>query len=230
MPTRFRSQSCCVSAGLAAKSCGCKFNDLELCNCLTCGRTHALAHSQRARPFRAQPLGGGLFMRGRTRATLAAGLTTIALVATACGGGGTPTPATSEGGQAGGEITVAGCTPKNALIPGNTSETCGGDIIDAMTAKLVEYNTENAAPEIDIAESIETSDNKKFTVKLKPATSSRTAPTSRRRTSSTPGTTRPTDPMAMRAATSTSRSPATPTCSAPTRTASRSPRPRPCPG
>ena len=107
-------------------------------------------------------------MRGRTRATLAAGLTTIALVATACGGGGTPTPATSEGGQAGGEVTVAGCTPKNALIPGNTSETCGGDIIDAMTAKLVEYNTENAAPEMDIAESIETSDNKKFTVKLKP--------------------------------------------------------------
>ncbi len=107
-------------------------------------------------------------MRGRTRATLAAGLTTIALVATACGGGGTPTPATSEGGQTGGEITVAGCTPKNALIPGNTSETCGGDIIDAMTAKLVEYNTENAAPENDIAESIETTDNKTFTVKLKP--------------------------------------------------------------
>ena len=32
----------------------------------------------------------------------------------------------------------------------------------------MEYNTENAAPENDIAESIETSDNKIFTVKLKP--------------------------------------------------------------
>ena len=49
-----------------------------------------------------------------------------------------------------------------------TSETCGGNIIDAMTAKLVHYNTETAAPENDIAESIETSDNQNFTVKLKP--------------------------------------------------------------
>jgi oligopeptide transport system substrate-binding protein len=63
---------------------------------------------------------------------------------------------------------VAGCTPENPLIPGATSETCGGDIIDAMTSKLVQYNTDNAAPENDIAQSIETTDNKLFTVKLKP--------------------------------------------------------------
>jgi oligopeptide transport system substrate-binding protein len=96
-------------------------------------------------------------------------VTTVALFAAACGGGGGETPGTeSSGGQGGGEITVAGCTPKNALVPGGTSETCGGDIIDAMTSKLVRYNTENAAPEMDIAESIETTDNKNFTVKLKP--------------------------------------------------------------
>jgi oligopeptide transport system substrate-binding protein len=108
-------------------------------------------------------------MRGRTRGMVAVAITSLALVATACGGGGTePEPGAEDpAGQAGGEIVVAGCTPKNALIPGNTSETCGGDIIDAMTAKLVEYNTENAAPENDIAESIETTDNKTFTVKLK---------------------------------------------------------------
>ena len=88
-------------------------------------------------------------MRGRTRGMVAVAITSLALVATACGGGGTePEPGAEDpAGQAGGEIVVAGCTPKNALIPGNTSETCGGDIIDAMTAKLVEYNTENAAPE-----------------------------------------------------------------------------------
>jgi oligopeptide transport system substrate-binding protein len=107
-------------------------------------------------------------MRGRARAVLAVGITSVAMLAAACGGGGGETaPGTEEGGGTGGEITVAGCTPKNALVPGNTSETCGGDIIDAMTAKLVHYNTENAAPENDIAESIETSDNKMFTVKLK---------------------------------------------------------------
>jgi len=99
-----------------------------------------------------------------------AAITSIVLVASACGGGGSePQPGTSQAGsQAGGAITVAGCTPENPLIPGNTSETCGGDIIDAMTSKLVRYNTENAAPENDIAESIETSNNKLFTVKLKP--------------------------------------------------------------
>jgi oligopeptide transport system substrate-binding protein len=99
-----------------------------------------------------------------------AAITSIVLVASACGGGGTePQPGTSQAGtQAGGAITVAGCTPENPLIPGGTSETCGGDMVDAMTSKLVRYNTENAAPENDIAESIETSDNKLFTVKLKP--------------------------------------------------------------
>ena len=109
-------------------------------------------------------------MRGRTRGMVAVAITSLALVATACGGGGTePEPGAEDpAGQAGGEIVVAGCTPENPLIPGNTSETCGGDIIDAMTSKLVQYNTENAAPENDIAESIETTDNKLFTVKLKP--------------------------------------------------------------
>jgi oligopeptide transport system substrate-binding protein len=109
-------------------------------------------------------------MRGRTRGIAAAAITSLALVATACGGGGGT--AEQPGGEAppaaGGEIVVAGCTPENPLIPGGTSETCGGDIIDAMTSKLVRYNTENAAPENDIAESIETTDNQNFTVKLKP--------------------------------------------------------------
>src|SRR5215213_5252768 len=109
-------------------------------------------------------------MRGRTSGSAAAAIASLALIATACGGGGAePEPGVSQSaGQAGGEIVVAGCTPENPLIPGNTSETCGGDIIDAMSSKLVRYNTDNAAPENDIAESIETSDNKLFTVKLKP--------------------------------------------------------------
>jgi oligopeptide transport system substrate-binding protein len=109
-------------------------------------------------------------MRGRTGGPVAAVIASLALIATACGGGGAePEPGASQpAGQTGGEIVVAGCTPENPLVPGGTSEVCGGDIIDAMTSKLVEYNTENAAPENDIAESIETSDNKLFTVKLKP--------------------------------------------------------------
>lgn len=106
-------------------------------------------------------------MRGRARAVLAVGITSVAMLAAACGGGGETPPATGEGGQAGGEIVIKGCTPENPLVPGATSETCGGNVIDAFTAKLVHYNTETAAPEMDIAESIETSDNQNFTVKLK---------------------------------------------------------------
>lgn len=109
-------------------------------------------------------------MRGRARAVLAVGITSVAMLAAACGGGGGGTdPGTGgEGGQAGGEIVVNGCTPENPLIPGATSENCGGRMVEAFTAKLVYYNTETAAPEMDIAESIETSDNQNFTVKLKP--------------------------------------------------------------
>ena len=108
-------------------------------------------------------------MRVKFRAMAAVGATSLVLLA-ACGGGGAnaPEPGSSQSaGQAGGEIVVAGCTPKVALIPGNTSEACGGDIIDAMSSKLVRYNTENAAPENYVAESIETSDNKSFNFKLK---------------------------------------------------------------
>jgi len=103
----------------------------------------------------------------------AAGVMSVALLATACGGGGDDETGTGTGtgqgtGQTGGEVVIAGCTPENALVPGATSEVCGGDIIDAMTSKLVRYDTENANPINDIAESIETTDNQNFTVKLKP--------------------------------------------------------------
>jgi oligopeptide transport system substrate-binding protein len=74
----------------------------------------------------------------------------------------------SEPAKDGGSITVRGCTPQNPLIPANTNETCGGNVLDAVTAKLVHYNSDTAAPEMDIAKSIETSDNQNFTVKLNP--------------------------------------------------------------
>ncbi len=109
-------------------------------------------------------------MRGQTRAMAAAAVTTIALVASACGGGGstTPAPGASGGSAAGGDIVIKGCTPQNELLPGNTAEVCGGNVLDAVFAKLVHYNSDTAAPEMDIAQSIDTSDNQNFTVKLKP--------------------------------------------------------------
>jgi oligopeptide transport system substrate-binding protein len=159
----------------------------------------------------------------------AAAITSLTLLA-ACGGGGseTPDPGTSEeAGQAGGEITVAGCTPENPLIPGATSEVCGGNMIDAMTAKLVRYNTENAAPENDIAESIDTDDNKTFTVKLKSGYKFHDGTDVKAKNFVDAWNYTAYAPNGRPAATSSSRSPATPTPSAPTRSARRRRRPRP---
>jgi oligopeptide transport system substrate-binding protein len=108
-------------------------------------------------------------MRGRTGG-MAAALSALALVAAGCGGGGgsEPQPGTSQAGGQGGEIAIRSCTPQNPLIPANTNEQCGGNLLDAILAKLVHYNSETAAPELDIAQSIDSKDNQNFTVKLKP--------------------------------------------------------------
>ncbi len=108
-------------------------------------------------------------MRGRTRTMAAVAVTSLALLASACSTP-TTTPGTGATGEAaaGGEITIRGCTPQNPLVPGNTSEVCGGNVLDAVLAKLVHYNPDTAAPEMDIAQSIDTTDNQTFTVKLNP--------------------------------------------------------------
>jgi oligopeptide transport system substrate-binding protein len=108
-------------------------------------------------------------MRGTTRTVAVAALSAVALLAAGCGGGGDgdDTATTAAGGKTGGEITVRGCTPENPLVPANTNETCGGNIIDAVFSKLVHYDPNTAKPENDLAESIQTTDNQNFTIKLK---------------------------------------------------------------
>ena len=107
-------------------------------------------------------------MRGTTRTVAVAAMSAVALLAAGCGGGESDdTATTAAGGKTGGEVTVRGCNPENPLVPSNTTETCGGTVIDAVFAKLVHYDPETAAPKNDIAEAIETTDNQTFTVKLK---------------------------------------------------------------
>ncbi|WP_344809366.1 peptide ABC transporter substrate-binding protein [Microlunatus ginsengisoli] len=108
-------------------------------------------------------------MRGKTRLMIVSAIAPLALVASACGGGGGESPGTeSSGGGTGGEISIRSCTPQNPLIPANTNEVCGGNVLDAVDAKLIHYNADTAAPELDIAQSIDTTDNQNFTVKLNP--------------------------------------------------------------
>lgn len=105
-------------------------------------------------------------MRITTRVAGVAGVAVLALLATSCSSPGTGSSAAPAQGKSGGSIIVRGCTPENPLIAGNTSEVCGGNLIDAVAAKLVHYDTKTAAPQNDIAQKIETTDNKVFTVTL----------------------------------------------------------------
>jgi len=94
----------------------------------------------------------------------------FALTLSACSGNNTTTPSTDTGSTtataAATSITVRGCTPQNPLLGTDTSEVCGGNPLDASEAKLVHYNTDNAAPEMDIAQSIDSTDATNWTVKL----------------------------------------------------------------
>ena len=102
-------------------------------------------------------------MRVSSRSMAVASISAFALLATACGG------SDDDGGSggAGGEFSYEGCNPENPLVAGNTSETCGGDVLNVITAKLMKYDPKTAEPKKDIAESIETDDNQTFTVKIK---------------------------------------------------------------
>ena len=56
--------------------------------------------------------------------------------------------------------------PQTPLLPANTNETGGGRIVDLIFAGLVAYEKDGTVTN-EVAESIETSDNQTFTVKLK---------------------------------------------------------------
>ena len=72
-------------------------------------------------------------MRGTTRTVAVAGISAAALLLAGCGGGGNEDNGDTTTGTAaktGGAITVRGCNPENPLVAGNTSETCGGNVLD----------------------------------------------------------------------------------------------------
>lgn len=98
---------------------------------------------------------------------LGAALLTLALGATACGGGDDETDTQGESqGSPSAIIKVNGAEPQNGLLPANTNETGGGRIMQQLFTGLVSYD-EKGQTVNEVAESIETEDSKTFTVKLK---------------------------------------------------------------
>ncbi len=65
-----------------------------------------------------------------------------------------------------GVITANSTEPQNPLIPGNTNEVGGGNVVDLLFAGLVYYDA-TGEPQLDVAESIETEDSQTYTVTLK---------------------------------------------------------------
>ncbi len=104
-------------------------------------------------------------MRARRAAVWTAVPLSVALITTACGGGGEPGGDATAPGDA--TISVNGTEPENPLVPGNTNETGGGKIIDALFSPLVEYDPTTAEPANMVAESIETADSQVYTITLK---------------------------------------------------------------
>ncbi|MET8350972.1 MULTISPECIES: peptide ABC transporter substrate-binding protein [unclassified Micromonospora] len=107
-------------------------------------------------------------MRVSKRATSAIALSAAAaLVASGCSSGdGDGDAAASKDGS----IVIHGVQPENPLVPSNTTETGGGKIIDWMWTGLVEYPNDGGAPRNALAESINTTDSKVFTIKIKKGT------------------------------------------------------------
>jgi oligopeptide transport system substrate-binding protein len=106
-------------------------------------------------------------MRKLRRVRLAALLLAMGLVAAACGSDNGDTGAAA--GAEGGRFSVYICEPEH-LVPQNTNETCGAEVLNALFTPLVEYDPETSAQTFEgaMAESITSPDQTVWTIKIKP--------------------------------------------------------------
>jgi len=105
-------------------------------------------------------------MRGlRKTAPVVIGASVIALTLAACGG----SSDSGSGGSGGGDsyVTVNGSEPQSPLIPAQTQETGGGNVIDNLFTGLVTYNQDTAAPENAVATSITSDDQINWDIKIR---------------------------------------------------------------
>jgi oligopeptide transport system substrate-binding protein len=104
-------------------------------------------------------------MRGKTPVKVAVGLTAIALFGTACSGGDDNSGGGTSDTNPNGVVSVEIAEPQ-FLIPTNTNETSGSQVLDALFTPLVTYDDQNK-PVMEQAESITSTDNTTWTIKIK---------------------------------------------------------------
>ncbi|MFD7132662.1 ABC transporter substrate-binding protein [Streptomyces sp. NPDC059894] len=100
-------------------------------------------------------------MRGATHARWAAGAAAVTLAAAACGGGG------GSGAGTGAVLSSSWGDPHNPLEPANTNEVQGGKVLDMIFRNLKRYDPATGEAEDMLAEKIETSDSRNFTITVK---------------------------------------------------------------
>jgi ABC-type transport system substrate-binding protein len=92
----------------------------------------------------------------------------LSLVGAACGGDDPADPGDDgeDVAATGGEFSISICEPTD-LIPQNTNETCGSQVLNGLFTPLVEFDPDTAEPSNAMAESIESEDGQTWTVALK---------------------------------------------------------------
>ncbi|WP_217241101.1 ABC transporter substrate-binding protein [Streptomyces sp. AC555_RSS877] len=101
-------------------------------------------------------------MRGATHATWVACAAAAALAATACGGGGS-----GSAGDTGAVLSSSWGDPQNPLEPANTNEVQGGKVLDMIFRSLKRYDPRTGEATDMLAEQIDTSDSRNFTITIK---------------------------------------------------------------
>lgn len=104
----------------------------------------------------------------KRRTALVAGGVAAAMLLSACGGSDDNGGGGGDGAAAdGGTFSVYVGEPENPLIPGNTTESEGHQVISSLWTGLIEYAADGAVEYTGVAESIESEDNTTWTVELK---------------------------------------------------------------
>ncbi|WP_329497761.1 ABC transporter substrate-binding protein [Kitasatospora herbaricolor] len=102
------------------------------------------------------------------RWTALAACTALAISACSTSGGKSATDQASGGsGKKGGSISVELGEPQHGLVPQNTAESEGSEVLNALFSGLVEYDNDTSVPKLRVAESIESPDATTWTIKLK---------------------------------------------------------------
>lgn len=103
-------------------------------------------------------------MRGAKTMQWSALAASVALAATACGGGSGDSG--NAAGKPAGYVSIDVTEPQKPLVPGNTNETQGAYVINSLFTGLVKYDSKGKLQNAN-AESVTSEDSKTWTVKLK---------------------------------------------------------------